>query len=110
MTPSGSPGERERSMPVLSAIIPTRDRPELLADCLATLCQQDIGAGALEIVVIDDGSSSDLEVVVNALPASLATIRLVRQAPAGLTAARNRGAEVATGDFLAYLDDDTLVA
>lgn len=95
---------------MLSAIVPTRDRPDLLRDCLVTLAAQLVEPGELEVVVIDDGSAVDLESVVAEAPAGLVTVRYVRQEPAGLTVARNHGAEVAGGDVLAYLDDDTLVS
>lgn len=97
-------------MTTLSAIIPTRDRADLLRDCLGTLAAQDVPHGAFEVVVVDDGSTTDLRKVLrDAAPASL-RIRHERQQPSGLNVARNRGAAVARGELLAYLDDDTLVA
>lgn len=95
---------------MLSAIIPTRDRPDLLRDCLLTLIAQDADPNAFEVVVIDDGSECDLAAALTALPTSPVSIRLIRQEASGLTTARNHGASVARGDALAYLDDDTLVA
>lgn len=94
----------------LSAIIPTRDRPEMLRDCLATLQRQDVAPGELEVVVVDDGSTANIGEIVNQVNASRVTLRHVRQAAAGLNAARNRGIEVATGELLAFLDDDVLVS
>jgi glycosyltransferase involved in cell wall biosynthesis len=95
----------------LSAIIPTRDRPELLADTLKGLHEQELPDGSMEVIVVDDGSSSDLAALVAALPGTARVpTRVVRQAPAGLNAARNRGAAEARGAILAYLDDDVLVA
>jgi glycosyltransferase involved in cell wall biosynthesis len=85
----------------LSVVIPTRDRPELLADTLATLAEQDV---AVDVVVVDDGSSCDLA------PAVGDRARLVRQAPAGLNAARDHGVREARGEIIAFLDDDVLVA
>lgn len=97
-------------MPVLTAIIPTRDRSDILRDCLATLVNQDLSSGALEILVVDDGSETDLSDVVGTFAGSKAQLRYERQEPAGLNVARNRGSEVAAGELLAYLDDDTLVS
>jgi len=95
---------------VLSAIIPTRDRPDLLRDCLTSLIAQQVDPGSMEVVVIDDGSECDLGSVVADIPIGPIPIRLIRQAPSGLTTARNSGAAVAQGSVLAYLDDDTLVS
>lgn len=99
----------EVGVTALSALIPTRDRPELLRDCLRTLAGQDIAAGALEVIVVDDGSVSDLRAVVREIESPRVVFRYERQKPAGLNVARNTGASVARGDLLAYLDDDTLV-
>lgn len=94
-------------MTALSAIIPTRDRPALLADCLRSLGAQE--RPDLEVVVVDDGSEPDLRAVVEHAAEAL-DVRYVRQDAAGLNVARNTGAEVARGEILAYLDDDTLVS
>jgi glycosyltransferase involved in cell wall biosynthesis len=77
---------------------------------LVSLTAQQVAPGAMEIVIVDDGSASDLEEVVAAVPASPIAMRLITQAPSGLTVARNRGAAEANGSVLAYLDDDTLVS
>ncbi|MGQ0431088.1 MAG: glycosyltransferase [Microthrixaceae bacterium] len=95
---------------MLSVLIPTRGRPDLLHDCLRTLIAQDVDPSALEIVVIDDGSECDLAPAVEHLPTTAIPIRLIRQEPSGLTAGRNHGAAMAHGSILAYLDDDTLVS
>ncbi len=95
----------------LSAIVPTHDRPVVLRKCLETLQAQDVNASQLEVIVVDDGSSLDIGAVVAAVSAegSIA-MRYERQELTGLNGARNRGASVARGDVLAFLDDDTLVS
>lgn len=97
------------SFPALSVIVPTYNRARLLDDALATLAYQEPAPGAFEVIVVDDGSAdATAEVVARHERAGLA-VQLVRQANAGLNAARNRGAEVARGRVLCYLDDDVLV-
>jgi glucosyl-dolichyl phosphate glucuronosyltransferase len=93
----------------LSIIIPTRDRPGLLRDCLRTIQRQQVGAESVEVVVIDDGSLQPLQPVVADARGEI-SIRCIRQAPAGLNAARNRGIEVTSGEAVAFLDDDTLLS
>lgn len=95
---------------MLSAIIPTRDRPDLLRDCLSTLVAQDAASESFEVIVVDDGSTVDLGPAVATAAEQGLHVRLERQKPSGLNAGRNRGAALATGSVLAYLDDDTLVA
>lgn len=95
----------------LTAIVPTHDRPDALGACLDTLRQQDVDPERLEVVVVDDGSASDIVGLVDAVArGSRVAIRCERQPLGGLNAARNRGAAAAAGDVLAFLDDDTLVS
>lgn len=62
-------------------------------------------------MVVDDGSRSEVgDVVAAASAQGPVEMHYVRQEPSGLNRARNRGAAVARGDVLAFLDDDTLVA
>lgn len=94
----------------LSAIIPTHDRPDHLRRCLGTLCAQEADPDRLELVVVDDGSTADISRIVSEVGGQASiSVRCERQELSGLNAARNRGAAVAQGSVLAFLDDDTLV-
>jgi glycosyltransferase involved in cell wall biosynthesis len=89
--------------PLVSAIIPTRDRPARVAGAVRSAVRQTYLH--LEIVVVDDGSISPL-----ALPPELAEdprVRTVRLAtPVGVAEARNAGVRASRGALLAFLDDD----
>lgn len=91
--------------PFFSVVVPTRDRPAQLAECLRALARQDYPPDRFEVIVVDDGSAA-----VPARPAGefggLSDVRLLAQANAGPAAARNRGAAQARGRFLAFTDDD----
>jgi glycosyltransferase involved in cell wall biosynthesis len=102
VTPPAAGGEERDAF--VSVVIPTLDRPEPLRRCLASLATQRYPRERLEVVVVDDGSRPPAqvdEVLYADLPVSL-----VRQDQAGPAAARNRGAAVARGRFLVFLDDD----
>ena len=58
---------------------------------------------AHEIIVIDDGSTDDTLQIARGFGDK---VRVMHQSNAGVSAARNRGAEAATGDWLAFLDAD----
>ena len=102
MTSSSSGSGR----PAVSVVIPTRDRWALLATTLASvLAQRDV---ELEVVIVDDGSSTAMPA---GPPFDDARVRVVRhEASRGVAAARNAGLEAATGDWVAFLDDDDLWA
>ena len=88
----------------LSIVIPSKDRPVLLAGCLEAVRASLRAAGReAEIIVVDDGSSPPL-----VLPGS--DIVLVKGFGEGPSRARNRGLVVATGDIVAFTDDDAHVA
>jgi glycosyltransferase involved in cell wall biosynthesis len=71
--------------------------------------QESIEPGALEVIVVDDGSATDIRGVVESIGGGRVELRYERQDPSGLDAARNTGASVAAGGVLAYLDDDVLL-
>lgn len=94
----------DASLPVIpasaSVVVATKDRPQSLARCLALLSRQTLPVS--DIVVVDNGSMGrETERVV-----ADAGSRYMAQTRGGLSAARNRGAAEASGDIVAYLDDD----
>lgn len=95
--------------PILSVVVATRDRPALLTDCLLGLAAQDQPAGRFEVIVVDDGSETPPAAVLTGARTAGLAVRAVRQEPAGLSVARNRGADESKGRIVAYLDDDVLV-
>jgi glycosyltransferase involved in cell wall biosynthesis len=88
--------------PELSVVIPTRNRWPLLRRALVSaLGQRDV---ALELLVVDDGSSDDSPERAEAL--GDARVRVLRQPHRGVAAARNHGIEQARAPWVALLDDD----
>jgi glycosyltransferase involved in cell wall biosynthesis len=90
------------SFPSTSVVIPVRNGARHLAEAVASVRAQT--APVTEVIIVDDGSTDDTPAVIAALPG----VRALRQEPAGAAAARNRGAEAATGKWLAFLDADDL--
>jgi GT2 family glycosyltransferase len=88
-----------------SVVIPTRGRPAQLKRCLAALANLDTAA-AFEVVVVDDGGTLDLR---REDSAGLEHVEVVRRAQAGPAAARNAGVAAASGDWIAFVDDDCRV-
>ena len=91
------------ALPTFSVIIPNYNNAATLGRALDSALAQTHPAH--EIIVIDDGSHDDSRAVVAAYGAR---VRYVYQANAGVSAARNAGARLARGEWLAFLDaDDT---
>ena len=90
--------------PVVSVVIPTRNRAEYLQVALCSLARQDFG-GPHELLVVDDCSSDGTRTMVDG-----EGVRCVRQQrPSGLNAARNAGVEATAAPLIAFLDDDVYV-
>ena len=96
------------SEPLVSVIIPTRNRRLLLEAALDSLLDQTYGNW--EAVVVDDASNDDTAEFVHGRAASDPRFKLVEADGNGCAAARQQGLGAATGKLLAYLDDDNLMA
>jgi len=85
---------------LVSAVVCTRDRPEQLRGCLEALLSQTYGR--YEVLVVDNAPTDDRT---RDLAAEFG-VRYTREPTPGLDWARNRGWREATGDVVAYTDDD----
>jgi glycosyltransferase involved in cell wall biosynthesis len=86
---------------LFSVIIPTFNRAAMLREALESVERQEFRD--FEIIVVDDGSTEDLSPVKDDFRGR---VTFVRQENAGPGAARNRGARMAVGEYLAFLDSD----
>jgi GT2 family glycosyltransferase len=94
---------------ILSVVIPSRNKSDLLARTLGNLRDQDAGIEDWEIVVVDDGSTDDTPQVLSRLAADEPRLRVVTPpANVGRAAARNLGWRTASGRWVLFLDDDIL--
>ncbi len=96
--PDGTP-------PRLSVLVPAWQSAASIAQALGSVLEET--SIALECIVVDDGSTDGTPDVVEAIAARDPRVVLIRLAEnAGVSAARNRGLEVARGEWLAFLDAD----
>ncbi len=86
-----------------TVIIPTYNRFDQLLQCLDAVSNQSFPHNRFEVVVVDDGSRKEVDLQGLFFPMEVTVIRQPNQGPA---AARNRGAAIARGRFLAFTDDD----
>jgi GT2 family glycosyltransferase len=96
---------------VVSVVVPTYRRPELLLRCLQRLCAQTLPADAFEIVVVDDGRDDATHRLVEQVKQGAGEVTLIYLWPPrghGPAVARNAGWRAARGAVIAFTDDDTL--
>ena len=91
-------------LPQVSVIIPVKDRAKDLDECLKSLKNLDWPQNKLEIIVIDDGSIDQSAKVAE----DQGSIVIKNQNSQGPAAARNKGAEIAQGEILAFIDSDCI--
>jgi GT2 family glycosyltransferase len=92
--------------PMVSVVVATRERPELLRRCLDAL--RDLEYPDYEVIVVDNApvTSSTADMVATRYAD---TVRYACEPRQGLAVAHNRGVEMARGTIVAFVDDDVLV-
>ncbi len=99
-------GGKPRTPELVSVVVPMRNEEAHVAKQLSALACQTY-AGPWEVVVVDNGSTDGSRQVVDAWRDRVPGLRVVDAPEArGLNYARNRGAEAARGDLLAFADAD----
>ena len=95
-------------MTTVSIVIPTLTRPEPLRRALeSALAQGGVDAQALEVVVVDNSAAGDARALVERYAATPgARVRYVAAPRPGVANARNAGVAAASGNWIAFLDDD----
>ncbi|MCF7553815.1 glycosyltransferase family 2 protein [Pseudonocardia sp. WMMC193] len=99
------------ALPSVSVVIPTvGTRVDELADCLRALSASHRGnLAGFEIIVVDNRPPHLVDATVRAVCARFPLVKTVRQPIVGISAARNAGVRAATGDIVAFTDDDVQV-
>ncbi len=85
----------------ISLVIPAYNEEKYISACLESVMKN--GAELFEIIVIDNASTDGTAHVALGFP----NVKVVSQPEKGLTKARQKGLEEATGDIIAYIDADT---
>lgn len=90
--------------PLVTAIVPVYGVERYLDRCVRSLVGQT--HRNLEIILVDDGSLDASPAICDRWAARDARVRVIHQTNAGVSAARNRGMEVARGTYLCFVDAD----
>jgi len=89
--------------PLVTVIIPVFNGQRFIREAVENVLIQNYPA--LEIIIVNDGSTDQTEAIIKQLPVD---VRYFRQENCGPAAARNRGIRDASGEFIAFLDVDDL--
>lgn len=90
-------------MHTISVVIPAYNASKYIVQCLEQIFNQTYKQ--LEVIVVDDGSTDNTSELASEYP-----VKLIQQVNQGVSVARNKGMEVATGDYLHFMDVDDLIA
>ncbi len=94
--------------PLISIVICTHERPEMLAGCLESVFK--IESPSYEVIVVDNAPKTNgTHTVVERLSKHFTNLRYVIEPHQGQCWARNAGARAAKGDIIAFTDDDVIV-
>ena len=92
----------------VSVIVPVYNSEEYIASTLESIINQDFNS--FELIVIDDGSTDgSLEIINAKLANSIVDHKIIHQENSGVSSARNRGIEEATGEYIIFIDADDYV-
>jgi glycosyltransferase involved in cell wall biosynthesis len=94
----------ELVVPKVSVIIPTFNRKHVVVQAIESVLAQTLGD--FEILVVDDGSTDGTQQAVADIRDD--RIKYIQKTNGGISSARNTGIRKASGDYLAFLDDDDL--
>ena len=98
----------DRSDCLISVIVPVYNVRHYLRDCIASIVGQTYRN--LEIILVDDGSTDESSAMCDEAALDDGRIQVIHKENGGLSSARNAGLDVATGEFVAFVDSDDTIA
>ena len=94
--------------PLISVVVPIYNVEQYLERCINSILQQTYQN--LEIILVDDGSPDNSGVICDSYLSLDQRIKVIHKKNGGLSDARNAGLEIASGEFIAFIDsDDTIM-
>ncbi|MBI3853201.1 MAG: glycosyltransferase [Verrucomicrobia bacterium] len=100
----------DSSGPTISVVVATFNRRESLRRLLESLAKQTFSADQFEVIVVSDGSTDWTVDMLRELKGGFRNLEILDLKNRGPGAARNAGARLARGKYLAFTDDDCLAA
>ena len=94
---------------LLSLILPVYNVEEYLGRCIESCLNQDLPKSEYEIIVVIDGSPDNSIDVAKRYQKKNKNIKIITRENGGLSAARNTGLQVASGDYVWFIDSDDAI-
>ena len=89
---------------LISVIVPVYNVEEYLPRCVDSLLSQTYEK--LEIILVDDGTKDASDKICDAYAARDPRVKVIHKENGGLSSARNAGIDIASGEYLAFVDSD----
>ena len=90
--------------PKVSVIVPAYQAQQHLFRCLSSLVNQTLPG--IEIIVINDGSTDQTQSIINEFKLNYPHLIAIEQENAGISTTKKRGLELATGEYILFMDND----
>ena len=94
-------------MSKVSIVVPIYNVEKYLKQCIESIINQTLQD--IEIILVDDGSPDNCPQICDEYAKKDSRIKVVHKKNGGLSSARNAGIEVATGDFIGFVDSDDYI-
>jgi glycosyltransferase involved in cell wall biosynthesis len=95
-------------MPLLSIIIPIYNAAKYLRQSLDSVISQS-HLDVCEVILINDGSNDNSLVIIKEYASKYSCIKVIDKDNEGVSATRNRGLDIASGEFIYFMDADDLL-
>lgn len=94
----------------LSIIIPLYNVEDYIERCILSIVSQSINQESYELIVVNDGSTDKSDSIVEKLQSIYPFIILINKTNGGLSSARNKGLDIASGDYIFFIDADDWIS
>lgn len=97
-------GERENNYPKLSVIVPVFKVEQFLNKCIDSILNQSYTN--IEVILVDDGSPDSCPQICDDYQRKDPRVKVVHKQNGGLSSARNAGLDIASGEYVSFVDSD----
>ena len=98
---------KENTTPKVSIIIPVYNVEKYIRECMYSTVNQTLKD--IEIICIDDGSPDNSGTIIDEYASKDSRVRVVHQKNSGVSATRNKGIELAKGEYIKFIDSDDVL-